>query len=111
MGKRYELPDAVWDLVADICYESRRRGRPRTDDRLMINGVPWGLCSGAAWRDMPERFGPWPMVDGLLRLRARNANWLECPELQAQRLCNRPPGLRRTAHKRGCHGWRPPGSG
>ena len=62
MGKRYELPDAVWDLVADICYESRRRGRPRTDDRLMINGVPWGLCSGAAWRDMPERFGPWSTV-------------------------------------------------
>ncbi len=24
----------------------------------MLNGVLWVLCSGAAWRDMPERFGP-----------------------------------------------------
>ncbi|TDJ74423.1 transposase [Pseudomonas putida] len=25
----------------------------------MVDGVLWVLCSGAAWRDMPERFGPW----------------------------------------------------
>ena len=62
MDKRYELPDAPWDLVADIFYESRRSGRPRTDDRLMLNGVHWVLCSGTAWRDMAERFGPWSTV-------------------------------------------------
>ena len=62
MAKRYELPDAAWDLVADIFDEPRRSGRPRTDDRLMLNGVLWVLCSGAAWRDMPERFGPWSTV-------------------------------------------------
>jgi transposase len=58
MAKRYELPDAAWDLVADIFSEPRRNGRPRADDRRMLNGVLWVLCSGAAWRDMPERFGP-----------------------------------------------------
>ena len=62
MAKRYELPDAAWDLVADIFNEPRRNGRPRADDRLMLNGVLWVLCSGAAWRDMPERFGPWSTV-------------------------------------------------
>lgn len=62
MAKRYELPDAAWDLVADIFDEPRRSGRPRTDDRVMLNGVLWVLCSGAAWRDMPERFGPWSTV-------------------------------------------------
>ena len=62
MAKRYELPDAAWDLVADIFYEPRRSGRPRANDRLMLNGVLWVLCSGAAWRDMPERFGPWSTV-------------------------------------------------
>jgi transposase len=25
----------------------------------MLDGVLWVLCSGAAWRDMPERFGSW----------------------------------------------------
>lgn len=58
MTKRYELPDAAWDLVADIFDEPGRSVRPRTDDRLMLNGVLWMLYSGAAWRDMPERFGP-----------------------------------------------------
>lgn len=28
----------------------------------MLDGVLWVLCSGAAWRDMPERFGPWSTV-------------------------------------------------
>ncbi|MEE4328658.1 IS5/IS1182 family transposase, partial [Pseudomonas alliivorans] len=36
MAKRYELPDAAWDLVADIFSEPRRNGRPRADDRLML---------------------------------------------------------------------------
>ena len=54
MAKRYKLPDAAWDLVADIFYEPRRSGRPRADDRMMLNGVLWVLCSGAAWRDMPS---------------------------------------------------------
>jgi transposase len=59
MAKRNELPDAAWDLVVDIFSETRHGGRPREDDRLMLNGVLWMLCSGAAWRDMPQRFGPW----------------------------------------------------
>lgn len=62
MAKRYELPDAAWELVADLFIEARRGGRPRADDRLMLNGVLWVLCSGAAWRDMPKRFGPWSTI-------------------------------------------------
>ena len=62
MAKPYELSDAAWDLVANLFTETRRSGRPRADDRLMLNGILWVLCSGAAWRDMPERFGPWSTV-------------------------------------------------
>ena len=62
MPKRYELSDSDWEIVADLFAEHRRIGRPRVDDRLMLNGVLWVLCSGAAWRDMPERFGPWSTV-------------------------------------------------
>lgn len=28
----------------------------------MLDGVLWVLCSGAAWRDLPDRFGPWSTV-------------------------------------------------
>lgn len=37
-------------------------GRPRSDDRPVLNGIFWILCSGAAWRDLPERFDPWSTV-------------------------------------------------
>lgn len=48
---------------------SASTGRPRRDDRttgdLMRsprNGVFWKLCSGAAWRDVPRRYGKWRTV-------------------------------------------------
>ena len=62
MVKRYELPDAAWELISDLVSPEQKMGRPRRDDRLMLNGILWVLCSGAAWRDLPERFGPWSTV-------------------------------------------------
>ncbi len=62
MAKRYELPDAAWELIADLVFPEQKMGRPRRDDRLMLNGILWILCSGAALRDLPERFGPWSTV-------------------------------------------------
>lgn len=58
MAKRYELSDEAWDVVADLFTETHVRGRPRASYRLMLDGVRWVLCSGAAWRDIPDRFGP-----------------------------------------------------
>ncbi|ANB03104.1 transposase [Ectothiorhodospira sp. BSL-9] len=62
MAERYELSDAEWELVKDIVSTPQRMGRPRRDDRQMLNGIFWILCSGAKWRDLPERFGPWKTV-------------------------------------------------
>jgi transposase len=28
----------------------------------MLNGMLWRLNTGAPWRDLPERFGPWQTV-------------------------------------------------
>lgn len=62
MAKRYELDDASWEMIEDLIAQDQKTGRPRSNDRLMLNGVLWVMCSGAAWRDMPERFGPWSTV-------------------------------------------------
>jgi transposase len=62
MAERYELSDEAWDVVADLFIEPHGRVRPRVSDRLMLDCVLWVLCSGAAWRGMPERFGPWSTV-------------------------------------------------
>lgn len=58
--RRYELSDAEWELIEDLF--PKRRGRPWRDHRSVINGIFWVLCSGAAWRDLPERYGPWQTV-------------------------------------------------
>lgn len=62
MAKRYELPDEAWELIADSVSPEYKMWRPRIDDRLMLTGSFWILCSGDAWRDMPERLGPWSTV-------------------------------------------------
>ena len=33
------------------------RGKPRVDDRRVINGILWRFRTGAPWRDVPERYG------------------------------------------------------
>jgi transposase len=61
--RRYELSDAQWAAIAPLLPPAAETGRPRADDRTTLNGVLWKLCSGAAWRDVPERYGPWRTVN------------------------------------------------
>lgn len=61
--KRHELTDEQWALVEPHVPTSKARtGRPPSDARLMLNGIFWVLSTGAPWRDLPERFGPWQTV-------------------------------------------------
>ena len=59
--RRCEINDAQWAVIADLFVNgpSSGRGRPHRSDRVLLNAAFWILCSGAAWRDLPERFGPW----------------------------------------------------
>jgi len=57
MAKQYDPPRRSLGSGTDIFIDPPRSGPPRADDRL-INGVLWVLCSGEAWRDISERFGP-----------------------------------------------------
>lgn len=60
---RHELRDEQWDLVEPYIPRSNAKtGRPPSDPRVMLNGIFWSLCTGAPWRDLPERFGPWQTV-------------------------------------------------
>ncbi|MEV4944085.1 IS5 family transposase [Streptomyces zaomyceticus] len=56
--RRHELSDAEWDFVRPLLPESLR-GRKRLDDRRVLNGIVWKFRTGTAWRDVPERYGPW----------------------------------------------------
>ena len=59
--RRYELTDEQWALIEPVVPRTTT-GRPLKDPRGMLNGMFWVLRSGAPWRDLPERFGPWQTV-------------------------------------------------
>ncbi|MFI5534339.1 IS5 family transposase [Kitasatospora sp. NPDC051853] len=56
--RRHELSDAEWALVGPLLPRSVT-GRPRLDDRTVLNGIVWKFRTGVAWRDVPERYGSW----------------------------------------------------
>lgn len=55
---RYGLDDRQWSLIERF-FPPKGRGRPWRDHRLLVNAILWVLFSGAPWRDLPERYGPW----------------------------------------------------
>jgi transposase len=61
--RRHELTDQQWELLApSFPPRPRRRGGQWRDDRTILNGILWRLNTGAPWRDLPERYGPWQTV-------------------------------------------------
>jgi len=62
--RRYELTDNEWSRIKKYFpdKEPGTPGRPPKPHRPLINGIVWIARSGAPWRDLPERFGPWETV-------------------------------------------------
>jgi transposase len=55
---RYELADDEWIAIKPM-LPNKPRGVPRVNDRRVLNGIFWVLGSGAPWRDLPDKFGPY----------------------------------------------------
>jgi transposase len=61
--RRHELTDEQWAKLAPLLPPARpATGRPNHDHRTILNGILWRLRTGAPWRDLPERYGPWQTV-------------------------------------------------
>lgn len=60
--RRHELTDQQWQAIEPLLPVSGAKGRPRVDDRRVINGMLFKAKTGVAWRDLPERYGPWKTV-------------------------------------------------
>ena len=59
---RGDLNDKQWERLEPLLPARKRTGRPPKDHRQIINGILWVLRTGAPWRDLPERYGPWQTV-------------------------------------------------
>jgi transposase len=58
MGGRYDLTDFEWSVIEPL-LPNKPRGVARVGDRGVVNGSFGVLRSGAPWRDLPERYGPY----------------------------------------------------
>ena len=54
---RSELTDAQWRRIRRWLPPAAAMGRPRADDRQILNGILWVLRSGARWQDVPRQYG------------------------------------------------------
>lgn len=74
MLRRYELTDQEWEQVSPLLPPeiTNQPGRPRKNNRLMINAMVWIARSGAPWRDLPDCYGPWKSVYSRFRKWADN---------------------------------------
>ncbi|NHV96724.1 MAG: IS5 family transposase [Thaumarchaeota archaeon] len=52
-----ELSDGEWEVIEPLLPPRARVGRPRADDRRVINGILYVLTTGCRWMDMPLRYG------------------------------------------------------
>ncbi|QXB28396.1 IS5 family transposase [Aeromonas sp. FDAARGOS 1405] len=77
MSRRYPLTDAQWGLIEPLFRCCRISGRPTREPRQVLDGILWILHTGAPWRDLPERFGPWSSVYNIFR------RWLSTGRIDA----------------------------
>ncbi|MFF6980219.1 IS5 family transposase [Streptomyces sp. NPDC008343] len=74
MVLRHELTDESWAVIEPLLAPPRM-GRPVRDRRQVVNGILWKLSTGAAWRDLPERYGPWKTVYERFRRWSADGTW------------------------------------
>jgi len=58
---RFDLSDEEWAVIEPLLPKDGR-GPKRKDDRKVLNGIFYILRTGAPWRDLPERYGPYTTV-------------------------------------------------
>lgn len=58
-----DLTDEQWDVIKPLIPQPPKRpdgrGRPRRDNREILNGILWIMRTGAPWKDLPERYPPY----------------------------------------------------
>jgi transposase len=61
--RRHEISDDRWERIKDLLPgQAGDPGVTAKNNRTFVNAVLWIAKTGAPWRDLPERFGPWGSV-------------------------------------------------
>ena len=62
MTRSAELSEAAWARIEPLMPQAEGRSRPWRDHRQVVEGIVFRYRTGVAWREFPERFGPWQTV-------------------------------------------------
>ena len=55
-----KLSDTQWETIRPhFVSDKKGRGRPRRDERQVLEGILWVLRKGARWKDLPKEFPPY----------------------------------------------------
>ena len=95
--RRYELTDFEWSIIQPL-LPNKPRGKPRVDDRKVLNGIYWRLRTGSPWDDIPERYGPPTTCANRFRRWAKIGVWDRIFAAVSTRLRRRPADDRRLVH-------------
>jgi transposase len=83
---RFDLSEAEWSIIEPLLpgADGRRFGRPRLDDRRVLNAIFFVLRTGTPWRDLPERYGPYTTAYNRFNRWAKRGVWLAIFEALAR---------------------------
>ena len=56
---RGELTDGAWAVIEPLLLTNGNRGQQWSDHCRAAAGILWRLRTGAPWRNVPKRYGPW----------------------------------------------------
>ncbi|MDF3145121.1 MULTISPECIES: IS5 family transposase [unclassified Streptomyces] len=75
-----------WARLEPLLSQGIKMGRPQVwTRRQLIDGIRWRTRTGAPWRDVPERYGPWDRVYDLFWRWQRDGTWAQMvTRLQAE---------------------------
>ena len=69
------LTDAQWSLLEPMLPARKRRGRPPTDRRRIVDAILYVIKGGIQWRMLPSDFPPYQTVFHIFRQWALNHTW------------------------------------
>lgn len=73
--RRHELSDDQYALIESELPVAEGPGHPWQPHRPLLNGIFWRLRTGAPWRDVPARYGPWQTIYDRFRRWVRDGTW------------------------------------
>lgn len=72
---RTDLTEQQWRQLEPLLPSNPRRGHAFVDHRRVLNGILWREKTGAPWRDVPPRYGPWQTCYDRFVRWSRNGLW------------------------------------